>query len=237
VCGRDEDLYRWTAVSLKRGRFPGDLKAKLELLDAKPGEKILDIGCGLGWLAALLASRCGAEVVAMDVSEYAVGEARRRYGNIEKLQFYVGDALLLNYEEEFDKVSCLDVLEHFSPEEGHILLQKIHRTLKRGGSLLLCVPLNDSCHFRPVRQLAALCGIPSFEHKTFFSVPKMERELAQAGFSITESSPWFYFEDQLKLRLPQKLFHLPLIGRYLAGSVNIRALKRTPPSQKRGIEL
>jgi cyclopropane fatty-acyl-phospholipid synthase-like methyltransferase len=221
----DERLYERTSRDLKRGKFPGDFNAKLRMCNPKPGEKILDIGCGIGWFAGTVASQYGVEVLAIDASEYAINEARRRYGNANNLDLQVCDALLIEYEEALDKILCLDVLEHFSYGDGQILLKKIHTALREGGSLVLCVPINDVWHLPPVRKLARFLNIPTFEHKTFFSMQKVEAELKHVGFSIVELSAWFILEDQLKIMLPHRIHSLPLIGKYLAGSVNIRAVK------------
>jgi 2-polyprenyl-3-methyl-5-hydroxy-6-metoxy-1,4-benzoquinol methylase len=223
----DKRLYERTLRDLKRGKFPGDFNVKLRMCDPKPGEKILDIGCGIGWFAASVASRYRVEVLAIDVSEYAINEARKRYGNINNLDFQVYNALLIEYEEAFDKILCLDVLEHFPHKDAQILLKKIYTALRDGGSLVLCVPINDVWLFPTVRKLAKFLNIPTFEHKTFFSIQKVEAELKQVGFSIVELSPWFYFEDQLKIMLPHRIYSLPLIGKYLVGSVNIRAVKNS----------
>ena len=228
----DERLYERTLRDLKRGRFPGDFSVKLSMCASGPGEKILDIGCGTGWFAAAVASQYGAEVLGIDASDYAISEARERYGDINNLGFQVCDALLIRYEQAFDKVSCLDVLEHFSYQDGQSLLKKIHTALREGGTLVLCVPINDFWHLPPVRKLAGFLSIPTFEHKTFFSSQKIQAELRRFGFSIVELSPWFYFEDQLRIMLPHRIYSLPLIGKYLVGSVNIRAVKDScaPPS-------
>lgn len=221
----DERLYERTLTDLKRGKFPGDFNVKLRMCDPKPGQKILDVGCGIGWFAGMLASQYRVEVLGVDASEYAIDEARKRYGNVDKLDFQVCDALLIEYEEAFDKILCLDVLEHLARKDAQILLKKIHTALREGGSLVLCVPINDVWHLPAVRKLARFLHIPTFEHKTFFSMQTVAAELQQVGFSIVELSPWFWFEDQLKIMLPHRIYSLPLIGKYLVGSVNIRAVK------------
>jgi 2-polyprenyl-3-methyl-5-hydroxy-6-metoxy-1,4-benzoquinol methylase len=221
----DERAHQRTLRALKRSKFPGDFSVKLGMCDPRLGEKILDLGCGLGWFAAAVASRYGAEVLAIDACEYAMSEARRRYGNIDNLDFQVSDALRMGCEEAFDKIVCLDVLEHFSHKDVQILLRKIHTALRGGGYLVLCVPINDVWHLPPVRRLARFLNIATFEHKIFFSVQRVEAELKQVGFSIEELSPWFWFEDQLRMMLPHTVYSLPLFGKYLVGSVNIRAVK------------
>ena len=223
----DDRLYERTLRDLKRGKFPGDFHVKLSMCDPRPGEKILDIGCGMGWFAATVASQHRVEVSAIDASEYAIDEARERYGNVDNLDFQVCDALLIEYEEVFDKIVCLDVLEHFPYKDAQILLKKIYTALREGGSLVLCVPINDVWHLPPLRRLAKFLNIPTFEHKTFFSMRKIEAELKQAGFSIVELSPWFHLEDQLRIMLPRRIYSLPLIGKYTVGSVNISAVKNS----------
>jgi 2-polyprenyl-3-methyl-5-hydroxy-6-metoxy-1,4-benzoquinol methylase len=223
----DERLYERTVRDLKRRKFPGDFNVKFRMCDPRPGEKILDIGCGIGWFAAAVASQCGAEVLGIDASEYAMSEAKKRYANISNLDFQVCDALLIEYREAFDKIVCLDVLEHFSHKDAQTLLKRIHTALREGGSLVLCVPINDVWHLPPVRRLARFLNIPTFEHKTFFSMQEVEAELRQVGFSVEELSPWFYLEDQLRIMLPHRIYSLPLIGKYLMGSVNIRAVKNS----------
>lgn len=55
-----------------------------------PGMDVLEIGCGLGHTAASLASR-GLRVVAIDVSRYVIGRARRSFGKKPNLTFRVLD--------------------------------------------------------------------------------------------------------------------------------------------------
>ena len=83
----DERLYERTLRDLKRGKFPGDFGVKLRMCNPKPGEKILDIGCGIGWFAGTVASQYGVEVLAIYASEYAINEARKRYGSVDNLDF------------------------------------------------------------------------------------------------------------------------------------------------------
>lgn len=63
-------------------------KGLVELLAPKPGERILDLGCGTGALTAEIAAR-GAEVMGVDRSEEMIAQARRKF---PALQFEVLDA-------------------------------------------------------------------------------------------------------------------------------------------------
>ena len=83
----NERLYERTLRDLKRGKFPGDFNVKLRMCDPNRGQRILDIGCGIGWFAATVASQYRVEVLAIDASEYAIEEARKRYGSVDNLDF------------------------------------------------------------------------------------------------------------------------------------------------------
>lgn len=72
----------------------------IKLLDPKPGERILDLGCGTGQLTRKIAES-GAEVVGLDVSPEMIGQARQ---NFPELCFVLQDAATMPFENEFDAV-------------------------------------------------------------------------------------------------------------------------------------
>jgi trans-aconitate methyltransferase len=72
----------------------------VDLLDPKPGERILDVGCGTGHLTQAIADR-GAAVVGFDSSPEMIGQARQ---NFPRLQFMLGDAAQMEFRSEFDAV-------------------------------------------------------------------------------------------------------------------------------------
>jgi trans-aconitate methyltransferase len=75
-------------------------KGAVELLAAKSGERILDLGCGTGTLTAEIAA-CGAHVVGVDRSAEMIDEARKKFPAIE---FEVCEARALPFFAEFDAV-------------------------------------------------------------------------------------------------------------------------------------
>ncbi len=72
----------------------------VDLLKPQSGERILDIGCGTGQLAAKIAES-GAEVTGIDASPEMIGQARQNY---PKLRFVLGDAAAMTFNGEFDAV-------------------------------------------------------------------------------------------------------------------------------------
>jgi SAM-dependent methyltransferase len=75
-----------------------------EALGLRPGERVLDVGCGPGRHARALAER-GVEVVGVDLSDRFVALARE--GAPPGATFHVADARSLTFDGEFDAAICL----------------------------------------------------------------------------------------------------------------------------------
>jgi SAM-dependent methyltransferase len=110
----------------KNARFVSDLGLPvLELLSPRPGERILDLGCGDGALTKKLAE-LGCEVVAVDSSAPQV-EAARRLG----IEAYVMNGEELPYQEEFDAVFSNAVLHWIRRADA--VIEGVFRCLRPGG--------------------------------------------------------------------------------------------------------
>jgi trans-aconitate 2-methyltransferase len=99
----------------------------LGLLAARPGERILDLGCGTGHLAAQIAA-AGAQVCGIDASAEMIAQARQ---NHPKLVFETGDATQFRVEEPFDAVFSNAVLHWVKPPQDAV--RSIAAALKPGG--------------------------------------------------------------------------------------------------------
>jgi trans-aconitate methyltransferase len=110
----------------RNARFVSDLGSPvLDLLAPKPGERILDLGCGDGVLTKKLAD-LGCEVVAVDSSLPQV-DAARKLG----LNAFVISAEDLPYNQEFDAVFSNAVLHWIKHTD--VMLAGVYRSLKPGG--------------------------------------------------------------------------------------------------------
>ena len=102
----------------------------VKLLDPKPGERILDLGCGPGNLTEKIA-QSGAEAVGIDSSPEMIGQARLNY---PARQFVLADAARMEFNNEFDAIFSNAALHWMLDSEA--VAGGIARALKRNGRLV-----------------------------------------------------------------------------------------------------
>ena len=90
--------------------------AIVDLLDPRPGERILDVGCGTGHLTHEIRQRA-AKVVGIDSSPRMIQEARATYPEIEFVQ---ADASAFTFKEPFDAIFSNAALHWVEDAEGAV---------------------------------------------------------------------------------------------------------------------
>jgi trans-aconitate methyltransferase len=171
------------------GAFVPRLGADLvDLLSPRPGERVLDLGCGTGDLTRALAER-GAQVVGLDASPDMVAEARRKH---PELDFRVGDGQCLAFEDELEGVFSNAAL-HWMPDAAAVA-NGVARGLVRGGRFV--AELGGEGCVRSVRQAveASLQELDLTGHALpswyFPSVGTYASCLERAGLRV-RSAAWF----------------------------------------------
>lgn len=102
----------------------------LELLQARPGETVLDVGCGTGDLARRIAD-AGASVVGLDASPAMIEEAQRKYPDLE---FRVGAAEAFELDRPADAVFSNAALHWVADATG--AARCMYAAAKPGGRLV-----------------------------------------------------------------------------------------------------
>lgn len=102
----------------------------LDILDPKPGERILDLGCGTGELSHQI-SLCEATVIGIDADPQMIHRAQSQFSSC---QFMVGDARSFLLDQQVDAVFSNAAL-HWVPEAERAV-GAIYRSLKPGGRLV-----------------------------------------------------------------------------------------------------
>ena len=112
--------------------------AWIESLGLMPGSRVLEIGCGAGFLAVALAQR-GLRVQAIDPAEAMVELARRHAagsGTAELLSVDLGDVCALAFEDGcFDLVVAIGVMAYLKQPE--LAIQEMARVIRPGGHVIL----------------------------------------------------------------------------------------------------
>ena len=124
----------WTAL---QERMDANLAAigdaALALAAAKPGETVLDVGCGTGATSLALA-RAGAHVTGLDVSKPMLGLARSRAIQAGlNIRFLEADASAYAFQPEFDLIFSRFGVMFFDDPIG--AFANLHKALKPGGRL------------------------------------------------------------------------------------------------------
>ena len=123
-------LQRWSASDFaKNGRFIQDMAGPIfALLAPKPGERILDLGCGDGMLTAEIEA-AGADVLGVDTSEELLAVAR-----MKGLSVNIVDAHALDYVKEFDAVFSNAALHWMQAPD--LVIEGVARALRPGGRFI-----------------------------------------------------------------------------------------------------
>lgn len=129
-------------LSLLDQLHTGGAKATIGLLEKtnpKPGDRVLDAGCGLGGSSRLMAELFGCLVTGIDISRTFIDAADflTRHTRLEKqVQFQTVSLLNNSLEDQsFDLVLCQHVLMNIEDKEA--VIRDFFRILKPGGKLML----------------------------------------------------------------------------------------------------
>lgn len=177
--GMDEDTHRHLC----------DFANLAVTLALPPGAKILDVGCGSGWLSEYFA-RLGYEVQGIDISPDLIAMSRDRTARVPfgvdhetplRCDFAVHDIELGPLDEKFDAIICYDSLHHFSDERS--VMRNLAAMLNAGGLLFILEgqkPVNDSIPAEELRDVMREFGTL----ESPFSSDYLRTLISDNGFAI-----------------------------------------------------
>ncbi|MCK5902810.1 MAG: class I SAM-dependent methyltransferase [Cocleimonas sp.] len=110
------------------------------------GKQVLDCCCGRGWGTNIL-STYGKNVYAADYDEQLIKECER-YWPADNITWKYSNVLTPSVfkEEQFDVVTGMEIIEHFTKEDGITLFNNLRSYLKSGGVLIATSYFPDTRH-------------------------------------------------------------------------------------------
>ncbi len=123
-------------VPIKRFFYRRRAQVTMAMLDPRPYESILDIGCGSGFYLQEIA-RAGCRAIGLDVSLQYLLQSSRRLG--PSVQLIAGDAACIPIRDNtIDKVLITEVIEHVPSYLD--VIREVQRVLKTGGRAIFTTP-------------------------------------------------------------------------------------------------
>ena len=183
------------------------LKKMIKLSNIKPGQKLLDLGCGEGYFISLLPNNI--EIVGLDISKIALKRAKKILKSKNNITLQFGNALSTGLSDKsFDIITCSEVLEHV-PEPKKII-KEIFRLLKDDGTAVISVP--DENRIKLIMRIIKFFRIDAFLHSA--------RKQEDYDWHLHEADKKFIFEITKNYFTTQNIFRVPpLIGHRFVASL------------------
>lgn len=153
-------------------------------LGLRPGDRVLDVGCGLGSPAIQFAEEYGVRVTGINISTVQVAEAQARAeaaGLADRVRFTYGDYMDLDAypDGSFDAVVAMETLL-YAADLQHAL-RGLLRVLRPGGRLALTETTREGLTVEQAAEFVA-----GFQAKWLLSTAEWVDALRVAGFEFHE---------------------------------------------------
>jgi ubiquinone/menaquinone biosynthesis C-methylase UbiE len=115
-------------------------------MELKPGERVLDLGCGVGWATRIIARlvsdgpESSGQVVGLDVADEMIGRARAASKEFENILYVWGSAQKIPWQENyFDKVLSIESFYYYSDQDH--ALNELFRVMAPNAKLYILINL------------------------------------------------------------------------------------------------
>jgi len=176
---RDDDLEQ-----AQRAKY----RALLDLIDAKPGQHVLEIGCGWGGFA-LEAARAGLRVTGITLSREQLAWAREqavRHGLADRIELRLQD--YRDLDQTFDHVVSIEMFEAVGEDYWSSYMRTLRRCLRPGGRAAVQVITIDKACFPGYRARPDFIQRHVFPGGMLPSPERFDKVARDAGLSVGPKS-------------------------------------------------
>jgi cyclopropane-fatty-acyl-phospholipid synthase len=164
-------------------------RAIAHMIDLKPGEHVLEIGCGWGGFAEVAAKEFGARVTGVTLSDeqLAFAQARiQREGLNERVDLRIQDYRVV--DGAFDKIASIEMFEAVGEKYWPAYFSKVASVLKPGGRAgLQVITIRDDL-FEDYNSRVDFIQRYIFPGGMLPSVGRFKQEVAKAGLKLIDMS-------------------------------------------------
>lgn len=135
-------MFIKSALTNERGRYLNGIFHKRYQDAAKfvEGKNVLDIGCGVGAGANLMAKHGAKSVVGVDYSSRAISYSKKHF-TAPNLKFKKMNALSLKFKRNtFDLIICFEIIEHLPPKSHKDFVKQLSRLTSKDGICFCSTP-------------------------------------------------------------------------------------------------
>ena len=195
----------------------------LRRMELRPGERVLDLGCGAGWASRILARLVGdgpeghGQVVGVDISDEMIRRARAASRDFDNLMFVWGSAQQIPWEENFfDKVLSVESFYYYADQDR--ALHELFRVMAPRGRLFILINLYKDNPYSlrwveelkvPVQARSAAEYVELMKQHAFEDV---EAQRVPDELPTPEEYSGKWFKNAAELREFKKLGALLLVG-------------------------
>ncbi|MFH1030661.1 MAG: class I SAM-dependent methyltransferase [bacterium] len=156
----------------------------LALKYSKLDGKILDYGCGTGFLIGYLIDK-GISCSGIDSSVKSLDLINEKFKNnkLFKGAILAKDFPLPIKNDSFDFIFFVETIEHILPEKREVLLREFHKILKKNGKILVTTPNNENLDKNKNFCPECGCVFHRMQHVDYFDEKKLSNLLNEAGFN------------------------------------------------------
>lgn len=157
-------------------------RALAQKVDLKPGQRVLEIGCGWGGFAEFAAREYGAHVTGVTISNEQHNYAKARLE--EAGLSHLSDIQLIDYRDiqgEFDAVVSIEMFEAVGEQYWATYFDKVNAVLKPGGKAALQIITIDERLFDEYRSRADFIQSYVFPGGMLPTVTRLRKEVERAG--------------------------------------------------------